>query len=233
MAEITEATGIEELAVMISEALEAAGITATLSGGGAVSIYSKNQYMSPDLDFLTSADHKSLLNAIAHRDDSVQGAGIEVWLFDNRMEVTSPGGLPQELSLDELLSLRRVHCSRNPRLFVEMADAFLPTPRIDPTPRSVSVVLRNTTTLREDDRGFVGRRLGSRRATGGSRGARLRSRGAGGRSRGAAAPFVAGGHGRAWGTSQKGAPASGHCPALRGPLANSGLAGRAAQYGSR
>jgi hypothetical protein len=65
MAEITEVTNIEELAVIISEALEAAGITATLSGGGAVSIYSKNQYMSHDLDFVTSADHKSLLKAIA------------------------------------------------------------------------------------------------------------------------------------------------------------------------
>jgi hypothetical protein len=31
MVEITEATSIEELAVIISEALEAAGITATLS----------------------------------------------------------------------------------------------------------------------------------------------------------------------------------------------------------
>lgn len=61
MVEITEATSIEELAVIISEALEAAGITATLSGGGAVSIYSKNRYMSHDLDFVTSADHKSLL----------------------------------------------------------------------------------------------------------------------------------------------------------------------------
>jgi hypothetical protein len=65
MAEITEATSIEELAVIISEALEAAGITATLSGGGAVSIYSHNQYMSHDLDFVTSADPKSLLQAIA------------------------------------------------------------------------------------------------------------------------------------------------------------------------
>jgi len=120
---------------------------------------------------------EALLNAIAHRDYSVQGAGIKVWLFDDRMEVTSPGGLLPELSLDELLSLRRVHCSRNPRLmrtlvdlgltrdqgegiprmFAEMADAFLPTPRIDPTPRSVSVVLRNTTTLGEDDRTFVSR----------------------------------------------------------------------------
>jgi ATP-dependent DNA helicase RecG len=120
---------------------------------------------------------EALLNAIAHRDYSVQGTGIEVWLFDNRMEVTSPGGLLPELSLDELLSLRRVHCSRNPRLmrtlvdlgltrdqgegiprmFAEMADAFLPSPRIEPTPRSVGVVLRNTTTLGEDDRAFVSR----------------------------------------------------------------------------
>lgn len=65
MVEITEATSIVELAVIISEALEAAGITATLSGGGAVSIYSHNQYMSHDLDFVTSADPKSLLKAIA------------------------------------------------------------------------------------------------------------------------------------------------------------------------
>lgn len=56
---------------------------------------------------------EALLNAIAHRDYSVQGAGIEVWLFDDRMEVTSPGGLLPELSLDELLSLRRVHCKHH------------------------------------------------------------------------------------------------------------------------
>lgn len=65
MAEISEATSIEELAVIISEALEAAGIIATLSGGGAVSIYSNNAYMSHDLDFVTLEDSKNLLKAIA------------------------------------------------------------------------------------------------------------------------------------------------------------------------
>ncbi|MFM7641837.1 MAG: ATP-binding protein [Cyanobium sp.] len=44
--------------------------------------------------------------AIAHRDYSVQGRCIEVWLFNDRMEVSSPGGLLPELSH------RRVHCSR-------------------------------------------------------------------------------------------------------------------------
>jgi len=120
---------------------------------------------------------EALLNAIAHRDYSVQGNGIEVWLFDDRMEVVSPGGLLPELNLQELLRRKRVHCSRNPRLmrtlvdlgltrdqgegiprmFAEMEDAFLPAPRIEPTARNVSVVLGNTTTLTEADRSFVER----------------------------------------------------------------------------
>jgi ATP-dependent DNA helicase RecG len=118
---------------------------------------------------------EALLNAIAHRDYSVQGNGIEVWLFDDRMEVVSPGGLLPEINLQELLSRKRVHCSRNPRLmrtlvdlgltrdqgegiprmFAEMEDAFLPAPQIEPTARNVSVVLGNTTTLSETDRSFV------------------------------------------------------------------------------
>ena len=120
---------------------------------------------------------EALLNAIAHRDYSVQGNGIEVWLFDDRMEVVSPGGLLPELNLQELLSRKRVHCSRNPRLmrtlvdlgltrdqgegiprmFAEMEDAFLPAPRIEPTSRNLTVVLGNTTTLTEADRTFVER----------------------------------------------------------------------------
>jgi predicted HTH transcriptional regulator len=120
---------------------------------------------------------EALLNAIAHRDYSLQGNCIEVWLFDDRMEVLSPGGLLPELNLQELLSRKRVHCSRNPRLmrtlvdlgltrdqgegiprmFAEMEDAFLPAPRIEPTARNVSVVLGNTTTLTEADRTFVER----------------------------------------------------------------------------
>jgi hypothetical protein len=60
MAEIKATATLKELAVIISEALEGAGIIATLSGGGAVSIYSDNQYMSHDLDFVTSADPRKL-----------------------------------------------------------------------------------------------------------------------------------------------------------------------------
>lgn len=65
MAVITADTTVDELAAIISQALEAAGITATLSGGGAVSLYTENEYKSNDLDFVTAASHKALRDAIA------------------------------------------------------------------------------------------------------------------------------------------------------------------------
>ena len=55
MPEITEKSTVEEVAAIVSDALESAGITATLSGGSAVTIYSNNAYLSRDLDFVTSA----------------------------------------------------------------------------------------------------------------------------------------------------------------------------------
>lgn len=55
MSDITEQSTVEEVAAIVSDALEDAGITATLSGGSAVTIYSKNKYLSRDLDFVTSA----------------------------------------------------------------------------------------------------------------------------------------------------------------------------------
>jgi len=62
---ISKGTTLEELAVLVSMALEEAGITATLSGGAAVSIYSDNAYESADLDFVTSERNKVLQGVIA------------------------------------------------------------------------------------------------------------------------------------------------------------------------
>lgn len=59
---INARTGVVELAALVSNALEAAGIKATLSGGGAVSIYTHNEYRSEDLDFV-SAERRSQLSA--------------------------------------------------------------------------------------------------------------------------------------------------------------------------
>ncbi len=45
---------------MVSAALEGADIDAVLSGGGAVTLYSDNEYMSADLDFVTSERNKTI-----------------------------------------------------------------------------------------------------------------------------------------------------------------------------
>lgn len=55
MPTITSDSTLEDVAAIVSSALERAGIPATLSGGAAVSIYSDNEYQSKDLDFVTAA----------------------------------------------------------------------------------------------------------------------------------------------------------------------------------
>jgi ATP-dependent DNA helicase RecG len=120
---------------------------------------------------------EALLNAVAHRDYGVEGSGTEIWLFEDRMEIVSPGGLLGDLTLEDVLSRERIHRSRNPRvmrvlvdlgvardqgegiprMFAEMEDAFLPTPQIDVSPHRLRVILRNTPTLTASDREFVAR----------------------------------------------------------------------------
>jgi hypothetical protein len=64
VSKITEQTSLEELAVLVSQALEKAGVRATLSGGAAVSIYSENQYQSKDMDFVSFEQIKKIGAAI-------------------------------------------------------------------------------------------------------------------------------------------------------------------------
>lgn len=61
---INAETSALELAARVSQALEEAGIKATLSGGGAVSVYTRNRYESSDLDFVTSARRVALDTAL-------------------------------------------------------------------------------------------------------------------------------------------------------------------------
>ena len=57
-------TSAIELAALVSQTLEASGIKATLSGGGAVSTYTENLYESEDLDFVTSERRETLSAAL-------------------------------------------------------------------------------------------------------------------------------------------------------------------------
>lgn len=56
---------------------------------------------------------EALVNAIAHRDYANEGRPIEIFIFDDRMEVQSPGGLVSTITVDQLRKLTRSHESRN------------------------------------------------------------------------------------------------------------------------
>jgi ATP-dependent DNA helicase RecG len=57
-----------------------------------------------------------ILNAIVHRDYSAEGRGIEVHIFDDRMEIKSPGALLSTLTVNDLEALDNRHESRNARI---------------------------------------------------------------------------------------------------------------------
>lgn len=66
---------------------------------------------------------EALVNALAHRDYDDFGRSIEVWFYDDRMEVHSPGGLVPPVTLEALRAGAPSHASRNPILVRVLAAA--------------------------------------------------------------------------------------------------------------
>ncbi len=64
-------------------------------------------------EYPVAAVREALVNAVAHRDYRLGGRRIEVRMFSDRMEVTSPGGLPGFITVDNIVD---EHFSRNPRI---------------------------------------------------------------------------------------------------------------------
>ncbi len=111
------------------------------------------------------AVREALVNAVCHRDYRLGGRRIEIRMFDDRLEVHSPGGLPGYITIDNIVE---EHFSRNPRLvnglyhwnyieelglgidkmIEEMVKAGHPQPAFRATPHSFTVVLEN---VRERD----------------------------------------------------------------------------------
>jgi ATP-dependent DNA helicase RecG len=126
-------------------------------------------------EYPTLAWQEALVNAVAHRDYGIQGRSVEVWLFDDRMEVVSPGGLLPEIRLEDLQARRAVHASRNPRLarvlveldimreqgegiprmFEEMEESWLPMPELVADASSFRVILRNEPIFASSDPDWV------------------------------------------------------------------------------
>lgn len=75
--------------------------------------FSKEAVFSTQIIYPELACREALINAIAHRDYSAEGRGIEVRIFSDRLEILSPGELLSSIKLQDLISLKGVHQSRN------------------------------------------------------------------------------------------------------------------------
>ena len=103
---------------------------------------------------------EAIVNALAHRDYGLHGSTVDVSVWDDRVEIHSPGPLPGHITLD---NMRAEHYSRNPRImrvlktlglveeygegiermYREMESRLLEPPVFAATGNSVTVTLYN------------------------------------------------------------------------------------------
>ncbi len=123
-------------------------------------------YLGRDGRFVTTPEYPEfvwkevIVNAATHRDYSIKGTDIQIKMFDDRMEVESPGNLP---GIVRFSNMRRVHFSRNPkiaaflheydyvqefgegvdRMYREMEQAGLPAPEYRDNAFMLNATIRN------------------------------------------------------------------------------------------
>ncbi len=122
-------------------------------------------------EYPTFAWQEALVNAVAHRDYRAHGRSVEVWLYEDRLEVISPGALLPEVGVERLRQREPVHYSRNPRLtrvlaelslmreqgegipriFEEMEQSWLRLPEFQADEHTFKIVLRNQPILETPD----------------------------------------------------------------------------------
>ncbi len=109
---------------------------------------------------------EGIVNALTHRDYSISGDHIRISMYDDRLEIFSPGKLPNIVTLG---NMKHTRFSRNPkvarimtelgwvkelnegvnRIYDEMQAYFLQKPRYsEPNDRAVQLVLENSITTR-------------------------------------------------------------------------------------
>jgi ATP-dependent DNA helicase RecG len=115
---------------------------------------------------------EALLNALSHRDYGLKGGTIDVTVWDDRVEVRSPGSLPGPITVD---NMRSEHYSRNRRLMrvlkllglveeygegvdrmiQQMEARLMEPPMFAATPTSVTVTLRNRFLIDVEDQAWL------------------------------------------------------------------------------
>ena len=138
---------------------------------------------------------EAIVNALAHRDYGLAGATVDITVWDDRVEVRSPGPLPGHITLD---NMRTEHYSRNPRImrvmktmrlveeygdgidrmYREMEARLMEPPVFEATASSVTVTLRNRMLVDIEDQVWL-KQLGSDDVTSDERRAIVAARRAG------------------------------------------------------
>ena len=115
---------------------------------------------------------EAVLNALAHRDYGLTGATTDITIWDDRLEIRSPGPLPGHITVE---NMRDEHYSRNPRMmgvlktlglveefgegvdrmFREMDARLMTPPDINATSSSVTVTLYNRILVSIDDQAWM------------------------------------------------------------------------------
>ena len=118
-----------------------------------------------------AACREALVNAIAHRDYSREGSPVEIFVYDDRMDFRSPGGLLSKISIKQLTTLVRIHETRNvlvartlrelgymremgegiPRMFDAMRDSELVDPELASNFEHFTVTLRSESIFNRQD----------------------------------------------------------------------------------
>jgi ATP-dependent DNA helicase RecG len=118
--------------------------------------------------FPPTAVREALLNALAHQDLGLTGATVDVVLWDDALQIRSPGGLPGHVTPE---NMRTEHFSRNPRvmrvlkildlveefgegmdrMYAAMEARLLPDPVVLAAEESVTVTLLSRSPLGLED----------------------------------------------------------------------------------
>lgn len=108
---------------------------------------------------------EGIVNAVTHREYGLSGSYIKVTMFDDRLEILSPGKLPNIVTID---NIKETRYSRNPRIarvltdfgwvrelnegvkriYADMKEFFLEDPIYAEPEQSVKLVLKNNIVMR-------------------------------------------------------------------------------------